>query len=233
MNSSSKEIIKGNLKPACAILLPYCAYVFVFLFLFADSVFSATKSEYVLRAGDEISILVIEHDEFSQRCRIRPDGKINYPVIGEIDVSGLTTEQMVKIMEEKLAPYVNNVVVSISIESYFANRIYLIGAMGRNGEQQIFEPVDILKVLAMAGGMQNPKQRYVKIIRSNGDIDEVDLRVLLEKKGATQEEAYLLYPGDTLFVPQSFSIPWGSILTIISVLTSSISLTLLISNLAN
>jgi polysaccharide export outer membrane protein len=206
-------------------------FILAILFSFGD-LFSA-RNEYVLRAGDEISIRVIEHPEFSQKSRIRPDGKINYPVIGEIDVAGLTTDQMVKIMEEKLAPYVNNVVVSISIDQYFSNRVYVIGEVGRAGELQVFEPTDVLKIIARAGGMKNPKTRNVKIIRSNGDINEIDLQVLLDQKGANQEEIYLLYPGDTMFIPPRPQIPWGLITTVLSVISLTLTVTTRLTGIIN
>jgi polysaccharide export outer membrane protein len=188
----------------------------------------AGKGEYILRPGDVISIRVIEHDEFSQQTRIRPDGMINYPVIGEIEVSGLTTEQLVKIMEEKLAPYVNNVVVTVAIEQYFSNKIFIIGDVRRSGEIHIYEPIDVLKALAVSGGLNNPKTRFLKIVRANGDISVIDMKVLLEQKGSNQEEAYLLYPGDTLYIPKKFSIPWAFIATVLSVVNLALSLTLTI-----
>jgi polysaccharide export outer membrane protein len=193
-------------------------YTFLILLTLSFSAAAAGRSEYILRPGDVISIRVVEHDEFSQKSRIRPDGMINYPVIGEIEVSGLTTEQLVKIMEEKLAPYINNVVVTIGIEQYFANKIYVIGDIGRPGEIHIFEPIDVLKALAVAGGLKNAKARFLKIVRSNGDIVLVDLKRVLEQKGATQEESCLLYPGDTLFVPEKFTIPWQFYILILSAL---------------
>ncbi len=193
----------------------------------------AARNEYVLRAGDEISIKVIEHPEFSQRNRIRPDGRINYPVVGEIDVAGLTSDQLVKIMEEKLAPYVNNVIVSVSIEQYFSNRIFVIGEVNRAGEIRIFEPTDALKVLAMVGGLKNPKTKVVKIVRANGDIFELDIQVLFQQKGANQEEEFLLYPGDTMFVPRARQIPWSMISTVLSVASLTLSVYFSLMRLAN
>lgn len=197
---------------------------------FFVSAFSAERTEYVLRPGDVIAIKVVEHEEFSQTTRIRPDGMINYPVLGEIEVAGLTSQQLVKVMEEKLAPYVNNVVVSVSIDQYYSNKIYIIGDVARSGEFQIFEPVDVLKALAVAGGLRNPRVRYLKVIRSNGDITVIDLKVVMEQKGATQEITYILYPGDTMFVPEKAKVNWALIVTILTVINLSISLTLTISS---
>ncbi len=226
LNRAKKHFCKWGVTRLSSL---FCC-VLVLFSLFSES-FCAQKTEYVLRPGDVLSIRVVEHEEFSQKARIRPDGMVNYPVIGEIEVGGLTTQQLVKIMEEKLAPYVNNVVVSIAIEEYFSNKVFVIGAVGRSGEIQIYEPTDVLKIISMAGGFQNPKTRYIKIVRANGDITQVDMQVLLEKKGANQEEVFLLYPGDTMFVPEKAEIPWGLISTVISVIGGSISLTLLIINL--
>jgi polysaccharide export outer membrane protein len=232
MGLSSKHSVQPNIiSPLAGLLWPvFCA---ILLFLSATAVFSAEKNEYVLRPGDVIAIRVVEHDEFTQRCRIRPDAMINYPIIGEIEAGGLTTMQLVKIMEEKLAPYVNNVVVSISIEQYFSNRVFVIGAVGRSGELEIFEPTDVLKILSMAGGLHNPKTRLLKIVRANGDISQVDLQVILERKGANQEETFLLYPGDTMFVPEKATIPWALIAAILSVINLAFVVTFDFVNLSN
>lgn len=184
---------------------------------------SAAIKEYVLRPGDIISINVVEHDEFSQKTKIRPDGRINYPLLGEIDVAGLTSSQLVKVMEEKLAPYVNNVVVSVSIEAYFSNKIFIIGAVYRSGEFQIFEPIDAMKALALAGGMKNPNTKNIKLVRSSGEVVTLNLEQFWTKKSAKSKEKFLLYPGDTLYVPERFQIPWGMLATIFSMIHLSVS----------
>ena len=191
-------------------------FVFIFIVVINFICHSALR-EYVLRPGDVIQIKVVDHDEFTQRAKIRPDGKINYPVIGEIDVAGLTSAQLVKIMEETLAPYINNVVVSVSIESYFSNKIFVIGDVYRSGEHKIFEPIDVVKALALAGGLKNSKTNRLRIVRANGDIINVELEKFFQKKTLAELENFTLYPGDTLFVPERFKIPWTSIAVILGI----------------
>jgi len=194
------------------------ALVLAAFFLCSAASPSFAVSEYTLRPGDVIGINVVEHDEFSQKAKIRPDGRINYPLIGELDVAGLTSAQLVKVMEEKLAPYVNNVVVSVSIDAYFSNKIFVIGSVGRAGEYQVFEPMDILKVLALAGGMKNPKTKSVKIVRASGEVVTLSIEGFWDKKTLKDKEKYLLYPGDTLYVPERFGIPWSVMATILSMI---------------
>jgi len=199
------------------------------VFLIAFSAAAAVE-EYVLQAGDVISVNVVEHPEFSGRHKIRPDGRINYPVIGEIDVATLTCAQLVKIMQGKLSSYVNNPVVSVSIEAYYANKIYVIGAVIRGGEYQIYEPVDVMKVIAMCGGLKNSRVKGIRIVRGDGTVVAVNSADLW---GAAKYDTkkYLLYPGDTMFVPETFQVPWGLISVILSVMNVSLQIVIMTSKM--
>ncbi len=199
----------------------------LFFFTLANAI---EVEEYVLQAGDVISIQVVEHPEFSGRHKIRPDGRINYPVVGEIDVASLTPAQLVKIMQGKLASYVNNPVVSVSIEAYYANKIFIIGDVQRSGEFEIYEPIDVIKALAMAGGLKHPKVKMLKIIRGDGSVTEVATETFWT--GGSQE-GYILYPGDTLYVPSSAEIPWGLIATLLGIISVTLGIINGINSLAN
>lgn len=179
--------------------------------------------EYILQPGDVISINVVEHPEFSTRNKIRPDGRINYPVIGELDVASLSCAQLVKIMQGKLSPYVNSPVVSISIEAYYANKIFVIGDVNRAGEYEIYEPVEIIKAIAMCGGLKNPKLKWLKIIRGDGTVIPVDMRNLLAGRFTKSEIAkFLLYPGDTMYAPESMAVNWALVASILGVIMISL-----------
>lgn len=199
--------------------------------LFSTACFGEAE-EYILQPGDVISISVVEHPEFSGRHKIRPDGRVNYPVIGEIEVASLTCAQLVKIMQGKLSSYVNNPVVSISIEDYYSNKIYIIGAVRQAGQFQIYEPIDVLKAVAMCGGLNNPKVKTLKIIRADGTILSVDVKKLWGTEGKRDIKQYVLYPGDTMYVPESFEIPWNAIYIIMSTIAITLSVFLAINALS-
>jgi polysaccharide biosynthesis/export protein len=201
-------------------------YIFLLLLLFitVPSV-NGEVEEYILQAGDVISVNVVEHPEFSGRHKIRPDGRINYPVIGEVDVATLTCAQLVKIMQGKLSSYVNNPVVSVSIEAYYANKVYVIGAVMRSGEYQIYEPIDLMKVVAMCGGLRNTKAKGMKIIRSDGTVISVNTSELWGS-AKYDTKKYILYPGDTMYVPESFQLPWSVISAVLGVISVSLQILL-------
>ena len=209
----------------------YIGAFFTLLLLYTFAI--GEIEEYVLQAGDVISINIVEHAEFSGRHKIRPDGRINYPVIGEIDVASLTCAQLVKIMQGKLSSYVNNPVASVSIEAYYANKIFAIGDVIKPGEYQIYEPVDVLKAIAMCGGLRNSKVKMIKIIRGDGTIISVNLKDLWQNTAKYDTRKYLLYPGDTLFIPESFQVPWGLVASILGIISVSLSILLTVNNLSN
>jgi polysaccharide export outer membrane protein len=203
-----------------ALMLAFCASVF------------AEGEEYILQPGDVISINVVEHPEFSERNKIRPDGRINYPVVGELDVASLTCAQLVKIMQGKLAPYVNNPVVSVSIEAYYSNKIFIIGDVNRAGEFEIYEPIEIIKAVAMCGGLKNTNTKTIRVIRGDGTVISVNMADLMSGRLSKHDSAkYLLYPGDTMYVPESFEINWGLISTILSIIAISLEIILLTNQL--
>jgi polysaccharide export outer membrane protein len=199
--------------------------------LFTTACFGEAE-EYVLQPGDVISISVVEHPEFSGRHKIRPDGRVNYPVIGELEVASLTCAQLVKIMQGKLSSYVNNPVVSISIEDYYSNKIYIIGAVRQAGQFQIYEPIDVLKAVAMCGGLNNQKTKVIKIIRADGTTVSVDVKKLWGTEGKRDMKQYVLYPGDTMYVPESFEIPWNLIYIIMSTIAITLSVFVAVNSLS-
>jgi polysaccharide biosynthesis/export protein len=192
----------------------------------------AETDEYILQPGDVIAINVVEHPEFSGRHKIRPDGRINYPVIGEVDVASLTCAQLVKIMQGKLSAYVNNPVVSIAIEAYYANKIFVIGDVIRAGEYEIYEPLDIIKAIAMCGGLKNQRSKMIKIIRADGTVITVSTGELWGNGVKRDMKKYLLYPGDTFYVPETPEIPWALLATILGIISVSLTIILNVNRLS-
>ncbi len=79
------------------------------------------------------------------------DGKINFPVIGSVSLGGLTKDQAVKLLEQKISEYVENPVVNIRYMNY---KISVLGDVLRPGTYTVSnEKVNIVEALALAGDM--------------------------------------------------------------------------------
>jgi polysaccharide export outer membrane protein len=122
-------------------------------------------------------------------------------------------------MQGKLAPYVNNPVVSVSIEAYYSNKIFIIGDVNRAGEFEIYEPIEVIKAVAMCGGLKNAKTKTIRIIRGDGTVVSVNMADLMSGRLSKRESSkYLLFPGDTMYVPESMEINWSMISTILGII---------------
>ena len=78
-------------------------------------------------------------------------GNVNFPVIGIIKLSGLTKSQAISYLNEQLAPYLKNAIVTIQFMNY---KITVLGEVLRPGQYPISnEKVTLLDALGLAGDM--------------------------------------------------------------------------------
>jgi hypothetical protein len=73
----------------------------------------------------------------------------------------------------------------------------------------------------MCGGLQNLRIKTIRIIRADGTVVLVETKTLWGNEGKRDTKKYILYPGDTMYVPESFEIPWGLITTVLTVIILS------------
>ncbi|OQX96039.1 hypothetical protein B6I21_02260 [candidate division KSB1 bacterium 4572_119] len=183
-----------------------------------------TGDTYKIQRGDIITIYVMEHDEFSaNNVIVLPDGYMQYPALGSIMVAGLTPDQLKEVIRENLLPYVPVPLVTVYVARLYKQEINVLGYVNKPGRYQIFEPIDILTAIALAGGLEKLKDaEKIKIIRSDGRSYNLTLKLIWElnknnsKNGATRK--VLLYPGDTLLIIKPKKVNWGLITTIASLI---------------
>jgi hypothetical protein len=90
-----------------------------------------------------------------------------------------------------------------------------------------------MKVIAISGGLKNPRTKIVKIIRADGTIVNVNVADIWGTETKRDPRKWVLYPGDALYVPRSFTIPWSLITTVLGVITASLTLYLTIDRISS
>ena len=71
--------------------------------------------EYNMKAGDNVQIQVMGHEDLSSTYVARTDGKFEYPLIGTVDVTGKTVEGLTQELKERLAEYIVNPLITVNI----------------------------------------------------------------------------------------------------------------------
>lgn len=158
---------------------------------------------YVVGPGDVLDISVWKDEALNKRVTVLPDGRISFPLIGEITAGGKTVAELAKELENRLGRYVPGVNLSLMVHQVNSMLIYVIGRVNNPGRFVLNTEVNVLQALAMAGGL-NPfaKRSKIKIFRKktqqtelfNFDYDDV-------AQGLGLEQNIQLRRGDVIVVP--------------------------------
>mgnify|MGYP001601789311 CR=1 FL=1 len=167
----------------------------------ADTAASATA--YLVQPGDVLDISVWKEKDLQKEMMVRPDGGLNFPLAGEISVSGKTVEQLQKELAAKLTKYVPDPVVTVSIKQSVGNKIYVVGKVGRPGDYVALRNLDVMQALSMAGGPTPfASVNNIKILRRvNGELKSFPFKYSRVEKGEDLEQNIVLQGGDVVVVP--------------------------------
>lgn len=129
------------------------------------------KTPYVIGPADVLQITVWKNPELSlQQVPVRPDGRISVPLANDVQAAGMTTEELKKVLEEKLAEYVASPEVTVVVTQINSRKVYVLGEVLRPGAVPLTQDMRVLDALSVAGGFnQFANKNTVKVIRRNED----------------------------------------------------------------
>jgi len=171
-------------------------FLLLSLFLLAVSIVFAVEP-YRISPSDIIEITVLGEPDLSKQVVVPPDGKITYPLIGEIDVIGLTTQELANKLRERLKEYIKEPNVAVSIVKFSFNKFYVLGEVAKPGEYDLVPGIGLREAIALAGGV-TPQADTSSLILLNkeGKKEIINFEEIL--KGG---EDIKLNPGDTVILP--------------------------------
>jgi polysaccharide export outer membrane protein len=156
-----------------------------------------------LSAGDVIKVSFPGATELNQTQKIRADGKVNLPIVGEISASGKTLTQF---REELITLYksqLKNSDVLVTLESG-NGAVVVSGAVGRPGKVEFDRPTTVFQAIMQAGGVTQygtlKKIRLVRTISGEQHSQVMDLSGSLKGKPS---QAVYVRDGDVIYVPES------------------------------
>ena len=160
---------------------------------------------YRIGPEDGLEIAVWKDETLKSTVLVRPDGGISFPLVGELAVAGLTATQVRDQIVLRLARFVPDAEVTVSVIRVASYRIYVIGRVNRPGDFAVGRTIDVLQALSLAGGMTPfADDSEIRIIRREGGRQlsiPFDYRRL--RKGGSEGLAQniQLRSGDVVLVP--------------------------------
>lgn len=178
----------------------------------------AISGDYILGTGDVLEISVYGQEEAGlyQMVIIRPDGKISFPLIDDIQAAGLTPSQLDEVITKKLASRIPNPEVMVAVMEFPSSeyQVYVLGEVGAPGVFPIHGEMTLLEAITLAGSpTKNAYLDTVHVVRGglkNPNIMTVNLKNIIQYGQVNKD--MVLQPGDIVYVPEQFIVKVNTVI---------------------
>ena len=184
----------------------------------ADRPGGSPRAMYLLGPDDVITIRVMDAEEFTDKpIRIGANGYISLPMVGRMQASGRTSDDLEKEIADRLKTYIRNPEVAVGVVEQRSQPVSVLGSVNTPGVQQLQGRKTLVEVLSLAGGPRSDAGYSVKITRQkewgpiplptaamdpSGEYStaEVNLKAIMDAKNPA--ENIQVKPNDVISVPR-------------------------------
>lgn len=154
---------------------------------------------YRIGAEDIILIRVWREPDLSGLVSVRPDGKINLLLIGEIDAAETTPVELEARIAKAYEKVLKNPIVSLQVQKVESKRYLLSGEVNKAGAFPLVRPMTVLEAITIAGGLREFANGKKIVILRGAERLKFNFNEVI--KGKKLEQNVLLQPGDHIIVP--------------------------------
>jgi len=161
------------------------------------------SQDYLIGPDDVLDIAVWKEETLQRKVVVRPDGKISFPLIGEVAAASRSPEELQKEITARLKKYIPDPVVTVILDKVAAYKIYVIGEVKNSGQYQVGHYLDVVQALALAGGLTPyAVENKIKILRrENGVETAIPFEYGKVESGSDLKHNIILKRGDVVIVP--------------------------------
>jgi polysaccharide export outer membrane protein len=158
---------------------------------------------YLIQPNDVLAIFVWKEPNLSMKVTVRPDGRISFPLVQDMQAAGLNPEQLKEKIENSLREYVEVPNVTVIVDAIQSYRIYVTGKVGKPGMIASEKPLSVLQAISLAGGfIEIANEAETVVIRGSGEgsvLYKFNYPEVIKGKNFSQN--MLLKSGDVVIVP--------------------------------
>lgn len=165
--------------------------------------------EYLIGPGDSLNIFVWRNPELSQTASVRPDGKISVPLVEDLDVSGKTSTELAREIEEILSRYVRDPLVTVIVGGFvgpFGEQVRVLGEAVNPRAIPFVTNMTALDVMIQVGGLTDfaagNRTRLIRKVEGEELTSTVRLEDLLQDGDISANVK--VAPGDVFIIPQAW-----------------------------
>ena len=169
---------------------------------------AAPSNDYIMTPGDSLQIYVLDHPDLSSTRAnadssyvVRPDGKVEFPLIGTIDTTGKTVTQFTAELKARLSEYIVNPDITVNVAKLGTTRVFVLGEVNKPGMHELTKGHRVLDALGAAGSFtEKAAKKNIFLIREGKEetMQKIKLNDFLYK-GDTKQNI-VLQEGDCLYL---------------------------------
>ncbi|MEI6548343.1 MAG: XrtA/PEP-CTERM system exopolysaccharide export protein [Burkholderiales bacterium] len=163
---------------------------------------------YQIGPGDSLNINVWRHPELSTTVPVRPDGKFSTPLVEDIVALGKTPADLAREIEGRLAKYVREPSVTVSVASFVGNaseQVRVVGQAAKPAAINYKQGMTLLDVMILVGGItDNAAGNRATLIRQSENNKQYNVRLRDLLKGGDVSANVEVLPGDVILIPESY-----------------------------
>jgi polysaccharide export outer membrane protein len=189
-------------------------HILILFALFLLVPFSALAGDYVIGEGDGLDVAVWGVRDLTFSVKVRPDGKITVPGLGDVSASGQTPTQLQVSLSGRLRELVKNPIVTVTVREITNSKVYIFGGGINSGVSDLIRRTTLLQLLcsigspaagsAPAGATQGAASRAADYKRAyvlrNGKKIKENFYALFVKGDTTED--IVIESNDSIFIPQ-------------------------------
>ncbi len=163
---------------------------------------------YIIGPLDSINVFVWRNPDLTSSVTVRPDGRVTLPLIGEIIAAGKTPTELAQIVEEEMQRYIQQPIVSISVNGFsgqFNQQVRILGEAINPQSIPFRANMTLIDVMIAVGGLTDfaAGNRTTLIRVEDGVQREYRLRInALIRDGDVGANVQIM-PGDVIIIPES------------------------------
>lgn len=165
----------------------------------------APNGSYLIQPGDELAIDFYLNPEFNQDVTVRPDGRISLQLIGTVEASNLTPQQLATELDKAYLRELREPGVTVTVKNMPSRQIFVEGEVSHPGAFPAEQGMTALQAVAEAGGFTPDASGEAVLIRRDacGDFSRspIDLAEALKNPGGNEDQ--VLQSRDVLVVTPS------------------------------
>lgn len=163
---------------------------------------AAAEGEYVLRAGDDVSVRAYNLPQLDTDARIRPDGKISVPLLDDVQASGLSPRQLSWNLTQGFSAHFRNPKITVIVRSIAAQSVFVGGEVSAPAAIPVRGSMGAVQAVVSAGGSKDGASDEVVIVREGPDGPKRETVSVKEVVQGTRPDP-LVRPTDTVYVQKS------------------------------